>query len=123
MTQTAFWCVIFFFASAGASAAYLTVSEIFPLELRGQAIAFFFAISQLAGGVAAPDVFAALIGNGTNSGPLTIGYFMGAGVMAAGGVIGWVFGVDAERRALEDVATPLSAVSSLPGPHSTAAVS
>ena len=53
-TQTVFWCVIFFFASAGASSAYLTVSEIFPLELRGQAISFFFAISQLAGGVAAP---------------------------------------------------------------------
>ena len=63
-TQTAFWCVIFFFASAGASSAYLTVSEIFPLELRGQAISYFFAIVQLAGGVAAPCLFGQLIGEG-----------------------------------------------------------
>jgi MFS family permease len=107
-TQTAMWCVIFFFASAGASSAYLTVSEIFPLELRGQAISFFFAISQLAGGVAAPTVFGALIGQGTNRGPLTIGYFVGAVVMVIGGIIAWFFGVDAERKALEDVANPLS---------------
>jgi len=66
VTQTIFWCVIFFFASAGASSAYLTVSEIFPLELRGQAISFFFAISQLAGGVAAPYIFGILIGNGSH---------------------------------------------------------
>ena len=108
-TQTLFWCVIFFFASAGASSAYLTVSEIFPLELRGQAISFFFAISQLAGGVAAPRLFASLIGNGTSRGPLTIGYFVGAGIMLAGGLIAWFFGVNAERKALEDVAEPLSA--------------
>ena len=109
-TQTAFWCVIFFFASAGASSAYLTVSEIFPLELRGQAISFFFAISQLAGGVAAPYIFGRLIGEGKDPGPLTIGYFVGAGVMIAGGVIAWFFGVDAERKSLEDIANPLSAV-------------
>ena len=110
VTQTAFWCVIFFFASAGASSAYLTVSEIFPLELRGQAISFFFAISQLAGGVAAPRIFAALIGTGTSRGPLTIGYYIGAAIMIAGGVIAWFFGVNAERQSLEDIATPLSAV-------------
>jgi MFS family permease len=109
-TQTAFWCVIFFFASAGASSAYLTVSEIFPLELRGQAISFFFAISQLAGGVAAPYIFGRLIGEGKDPGPLTIGYFFGAVVMIAGGVIAWFFGVDAERKSLEDIANPLSAV-------------
>src|SRR4051795_12224192 len=110
-TQTAFWCVIFFFASAGASSAYLTVSEIFPLELRGQAISFFFAISQLAGGVAAPYIFGRLVGEGKDPGPLTIGYFFGAVVMIAGGVIAWFFGVDAERKSLEDIANPLSAVS------------
>src|SRR5436305_5356486 len=98
VTQTLFWCVIFFLASAGASSAYLTVSEIFPLELRGQAIAFFFAISQLAGGVAAPTIFGALIGTGSNRVPLTIGYTVGAAVMFAGGLIAWFFGVDAERR-------------------------
>ena len=108
-TQTALWCVIFFLASAGASSAYLTVSEIFPLELRGQAISFFFAISQGAGGVAAPSIFGALIGKGTDPGPLTIGYIVGAAVMFAGGLIAWFFGVNAERRALEDIATPLSA--------------
>jgi MFS family permease len=111
VTQTIFWCLIFFLASAGASSAYLTVSEIFPLELRGQAIAFFFAISQLAGGVAAPTLFASLIGTGTNTGPLTIGYYVGAAVMFAGGLIAWFFGVDAERKSLEEIATPLSAVS------------
>jgi MFS family permease len=109
-TQTIFWCVIFFLASAGASSAYLTVSEIFPLELRGQAISFFFAISQLAGGVAAPTIFGALIGTGSNPTPLTIGYYVGAAVMFAGGLIAWFFGVDAERKSLEDIATPLSAV-------------
>src|SRR3954466_7870994 len=114
-TQTAFWCVIFFFASAGASSAYLTVSEIFPLELRGQAISFFFAISQLAGGVAAPFLFGKLIGDGSNRGPLTWGYYVGAIVMLAGGLIAWFFGVDAERKSLEDISDPLSAVRRAPG--------
>src|SRR3989440_5516554 len=109
-TQTIFWCVIFFLASAGASSAYLTVSEIFPLELRAQAISFFFAISQLAGGVAAPSIFGVLIGTGTSRGPLTLGYYFGAAVMVAGGLIAWFFGVNAERKSLEEIATPLSAV-------------
>jgi MFS family permease len=112
-TQTALWCVIFFLASAGASSAYLTVSEIFPLELRGQAISFFFAISQGAGGVVAPFLFGHLIGTGDSAvpdrNPLTWGYVIGAVIMIAGGVIAWYFGVDAERRSLEDIATPLSA--------------
>jgi MFS family permease len=110
-TQTLLWCAVFFLASAGASSAYLTVSEIFPLELRSQAISFFFAISQLVGGVAAPTIFASLIGNGTNVGPLTIGYYIGAAIMFAGGIVGWFFGVNAERQALEDIAAPLSSVS------------
>jgi MFS family permease len=114
-TQTVFWCVIFFFASAGASSAYLTVSEIFPLELRGQAISFFFAISQLAGGVAAPFLFGKLIGDGSNPGPLTWGYYFGAVVMLAGGIIAWFFGVDAERKSLEDISDPLSSVRRKPG--------
>jgi MFS family permease len=109
-THTIFWCVIFFFASAGASSAYLTVSEIFPLELRGQAISYFFAISQLVGGVGAPSLFGALIGDGTNRGPLTVGYFVGAAIMLAGGIIAWFFGVDAEGKGLEDITDPLSAV-------------
>jgi MFS family permease len=112
VTQTGLWCLIFFLASAGASSAYLTVSEIFPLELRGQAISFFFAISQLAGGVAAPALFGALIGAGKDPGPLSIGYYAGAAIMFAGGLIAWFFGVNAERKQLEDIATPLSAVNS-----------
>ena len=103
------WCVIFFLASAGASSAYLTVSEIFPLELRGQAISFFFAISQLAGGVAAPSIFGALIGSGKNPVPLSIGYYAGGAIMFAGGLVAWFFGVNAERKSLEEIATPLSA--------------
>lgn len=109
-TQTIFWCVIFFLASAGASSAYLTVSEIFPLELRGQAIAFFFAISQLVGGVAAPAIFATLVGTGKNPGPLTTGYYVGAAVMFIGGLVAWWLAVNAERRPLESVAPPLTAV-------------
>jgi MFS family permease len=110
VTQTLFWCVVFFLASAGASSAYLTVSEIFPLELRGQAIALFFAVSQLAGGVAAPYLFGALIGDGSDRGPLTIGYVIGAVIMFAGGIIAWYFGVNAEGQSLEDIARPMSAV-------------
>ncbi len=123
VTQTAFWCVIFFFASAGASSAYLTVSEIFPLELRGQAIAFFFAISQGAGGVVAPFLFGHLIGGANNAnpdrGPLTWGYLIGAVIMITGGVIALVFGLNSERQSLEDIADPLSKVqpssATLPG--------
>ncbi|MFG1792689.1 MFS transporter [Nocardia sp. NPDC049149] len=111
-SQTLLWCVIFFFASAGASSAYLTVSEIFPLELRGQAIAFFFAISQGVGGVIAPFLFGHLIGGEDNPNPdrnpLTAGYVMGAVIMVTGGVIAWYFGVNAERKSLEDIAEPLS---------------
>jgi len=114
-TQTICWSIIFFFASAGASSAYLTVSEIFPLELRAQAIALFFFVSQLAGGVAAPYLFGALIGEGKDPGPLTIGYLFGAALMFVGGLIAWFFGVNAERKSLEDIATPLSAVTKAVG--------
>jgi len=106
-THTIFWCVSFFFASAGASSAYLTVSEIFPLELRGQAISYFFAISQAAGAIA-PFVFGSLIGDGVERGPLTIGYYFGAAIMIIGGAIAWFCGVNAEGQSLEDVAEPLS---------------
>jgi MFS family permease len=113
LTQTLCWCVIFFFASAGASSAYLTVSEIFPVELRGQAISYFFALSQLAGGVVAPFLFGHLIGGANNAhparGPLTFGYVLGAVIMLIGGTVAWFIGVNSERQALEDIANPLSA--------------
>ncbi len=105
VTQTMAWSVTFFFASAGASAAYLTVSEIFPLEIRAMAIAFFFIVGQGAG-VLSPWLFGYLIQSSAIS--VFYGYLLGAVLMVAGGTIAWFFGVDAERRSLEDVATPLS---------------
>ena len=108
-SQTFVWIVIFFFASAGASAAYLTVSEIFPLEIRGEAIAVFFAIAQIFGALG-PVLYGALIGNGTNRTGLTIGYIIGGVIMIAGGLVEVAFGINAEGKALEDVARPLSEV-------------
>jgi len=112
-TQTLAWCVIFFFASAGASSAYLTVSEIFPLEIRAQAIAVFFAIAQCFGAIG-PIFYGWLIGEGEDPGKLFIGYLIGAAVMIIGGVVEIVLGVNAEGRPLEEVATPLSAVTTRP---------
>ena len=112
-THTIFWCVSFFFASAGASSAYLTVSEIFPLEVRGQAISYFFAIGQGAGAFA-PLVFGFLVGEGTSRGPLFWGYVVGSAIMIFGGLVALKFGVDAEGKGLEDVSDPLSRVDDNP---------
>jgi MFS family permease len=106
-TQTALWSAIFFFASAGASAAYLTVSEIFPLEDRAQAIAVFFAIAQCFGALA-PVLYGNLIGNGSDPFRLFVGYLIGGAAMVVGGVVEAFLGVRAERASLEDVARPLS---------------
>jgi MFS family permease len=100
--------VIFFVASPGASAAYLTVSEIFPLEVRAKAIAVFFAIAQSFGALA-PVIYGALIGDGSQPFKLFLGYLLGAAVMIAGGLVAVVFEVPAEGRSLEDVAAPLAA--------------
>ncbi len=108
-THTLFWCISFFFASAGASSAYLTVSEIFPLEVRGQAISYFFAVSQIVGAIA-PLIFAHLAGDGTERDPLFWGYVVGSVVMIFGGIVALVFGVDAEGKGLEDIAEPLTQV-------------
>jgi MFS family permease len=108
-TQTVIWCIAFFFASAGASSAYLTVSELFPLEIRAQAISYFFVVGQIAGATA-PTIYGALIGDGSDRGPLTVGYLVGGGIMIVGGVIAFIFGVDAARRPLEDITKPLSIV-------------
>lgn len=107
LTQTIFWCVSFFFASAGASAAYLTVSEVFPLEVRSQVISYLFAIGQIVGAIA-PTVFGAMIGDGKHTGPLTAGYFLGAGLMIIGGIVALIFGVDAAGKSLEDITDPLT---------------
>ena len=105
--HTAFWCVSFFFASAGASAGYLTVSEIFPIELRGQAISYFFAISQCFGALG-PVLYGALIGDGESRTPMFWGYVLAAGVMLFGAFVAAVWGVDAEGKSLEEIAPPLT---------------
>jgi MFS family permease len=106
-TLTAWWCVIFFFASAAASSAYLTVSESFPLEARALAIAFFYAIGTASGGVAAPYLFAALIGSGER-GNVFLGYLFGAALMVGAAIVELLIGVKAERQSLESVARPIS---------------
>ncbi|MFC4009836.1 MFS transporter [Nonomuraea purpurea] len=110
-TQTVLWSVIFFIASAAASSAYLTVSEIFPIEMRAQAISLFFALGQVAGAFG-PTVFAALIGDQAHPDPtrLFYGYCFGAAMMVFAGVVEILFGVKAERASLESIAAPLTAV-------------
>ncbi len=98
----------FFLASAGASAAYLTVSEIFPMETRALAIAFFYAVGTAVGGITGPLLFAHLIGSG-DEGQVTIAFLIGAGVMALGGIAELFLGVKAEQASLEDIAQPLTA--------------
>jgi MFS family permease len=106
-TLTACWCVVLFFASAGASSAYLTVSEIFPMETRAMAIAFFYALGTAAGGITGPLVFAKLIGSG-RVGQAALAFTIGAIVMILGGIVEAFLGVRAERKSLEDIARPLS---------------
>jgi MFS family permease len=101
-------CFSFFFASAAASAGYLTVSESFPLETRAMAIALFYAISTGVGGAVGPILFGSLIGTGSPD-RLLIGYAIGAGLMAIAAVVELLFGVAAEQTSLEEVAEPLSA--------------
>jgi MFS family permease len=112
--QTVLWSVIFFFASAGASAAYLTVSEIFPMETRAMAIAFFYAVATGIGGIIGPALYAHQIGAAGASGnrtPLFWGYIVAAALMVIGGLTEVVLGVDAEQKPLEEVASPITAES------------
>ena len=108
-TQTIAWMVIFFFASPAASAAYLTISETFPLEVRALAIAIFYAIGTGIGGVAGPALFGLLIDSGSR-GSVFAGYLFGSVLMVAAAFIGWRYGVAAERKSLESVAKPLATV-------------
>src|SRR5580692_5773978 len=112
-TQTLAWVVIFFFASAGASAGYLTVSEIFPLEVRAKAIAVFFAIAQCFGFLGT-HLYGHLIGTGKDPNSLYWGYLIGAGAMILGGIVAAFLGVAAEGKSLEDVARPLSVIGKPP---------
>jgi MFS family permease len=101
--------VVFFFASAAASSAYLTVSECFPLEVRALTIAVFYALGTGLGGVAAPWIFGTLIGTGKPA-AIAGGYGFGAALMLLAAVVAWKLAVPAEKRMLEDVAHPLSRV-------------
>jgi MFS family permease len=105
--QTMAWTVVFFFASAAASAAYLTAGESFPLEVRAMAISVFYVLGTAIGGIAGPALFGALVGSGER-GAVAAGYGLGAALMLAGGVVAWFYAVAAEGRALEQVAEPLS---------------
>lgn len=105
--QTALWSVIFFFASAAASSAYLTASEVFPLEIRALAIAVFFAVGTGTGGVLAPWLFGTLIGTGSRN-AVFAGYLLGAGLMLLAVAAVLAYGVRAERKSLEEVAPPLT---------------
>lgn len=108
-TLTLMGAIVFFFASAGASAAYLTASEIFPMETRALCIAFFYAIGTALGGITGPLVFGALI-NSHHLSAVGVGYFIGAGLMILGGIVEAFLGVRAEGQSLESIAEPLTAV-------------
>ena len=108
-TQTIAWSVIFFFASAGSSAAYLTVSEIFPLETRALAIAFFYAVANAIGGTLPPLLFGYLIQTGKTVN-VFYGDLIGTALMLTAGVVEILLGVKAEQQSLESIAQPLSAV-------------
>lgn len=107
--QTIAWMVIFFFASPAASAAYLTVSETFPLEVRALAIALFYAIGTGIGGVAGPALFGALIDTGSRN-SVFAGYLFGSTLMVVAAVVAWRYAIAAERKSLESVARPLAFV-------------
>jgi MFS family permease len=119
VTQTILWCIVFFFASAAASAGYLTVSEVFPMEIRAMAIALFYAIATGVGGISGPVIFGQLIGTG-NATNLFIAYLVGAGFMVLAAVVELVIGVRAEGQSLENVATPLTAIEEATGKSAAA---
>ena len=105
-SQALCWSLVFFLASAAASSAYLTVSEVFPLETRALAISIFYAVGTGAGGFVAPALFGTLIETGSR-GAVTVGYAIGAALVISAGLLAWRYGVDAERKPLEEVAPPI----------------
>jgi MFS family permease len=106
--------IIFFFASAGASAAYLTASEVFPMETRALCIAFFYAIGTAVGGITGPLYFGKLIENADDITGIAPGYYLGAALMVAGGIVAAFLGVHAEGKSLESLAQPLTAEDDAP---------
>src|SRR6202008_2958032 len=108
-----FGAAIFFFASAGASAAYLTASEVFPMETRALAIAFFYAIGTAAGGITGPLLFSSLVSTGKVS-DTVVAFAIGASLMVLAGLVEVFLGVKAERKGLEEIASPLTATEEPP---------
>jgi MFS family permease len=124
-TMTLCWCAVLFFASTGASSAYLTVSEVFPMETRAMAIAFFYAIGTAVGGITGPQVFSRLVESGEDS-QVALAFAIGASLMLVAGIVAIFFSVDAEGKSLEDIARPLTAedddAPAAPGKAAAAAV-
>jgi uncharacterized protein YjbJ (UPF0337 family)/MFS family permease len=116
--QTAAWTLIFFVASAAASAAYLTVGESFPLEVRAVAISIFYALGTGLGGIAGPVLFGWLIDTGSRT-AIMGGYWLAGGLMLGAAVVEAKLGIDAERRSLEDIAPPLSSATNTDGGRSS----
>ncbi len=113
-TQALSWSVIFFIASSAANSAYLTVSEIFPPEIRALAITLFYACGTLAGGVGGPSLFGYLTQTGVRVN-LFWGYLAASVPMVAAAALEWKYGVAAERQSLESISAPLSSVSAETG--------
>jgi MFS family permease len=107
ISQTVAWCAIFFFASAAASSAYLTASEIFPLETRALAISCFYAVGTAIGGTISPLLLSWLVQSGSAWG-VSAGYAIAAGLLLAAAFAEWKLGIDAEGKSLESIADPLS---------------
>ena len=107
-TMTGCWCVVLFFASTGASSAYLTVSEVFPMETRAMAIAFFYAIGTAVGGITGPQLFSRLVATGDPAN-VAIAFVIGGVLMIVAGLVAVFLSVNAERKGLEEVAAPLTA--------------
>jgi hypothetical protein len=107
-TQTILWCIVFFFASAAASAGYLTVSEIFLMEIRAMAIALFYSIATAIGGISGPVLFG-------NAARVFVAYLVGAGYMIFAAVVELILGVRVEGKSLENIATPLTAIEEATG--------
>jgi MFS family permease len=116
-TLTACWCGVLFFASAGASSAYLTVSEVFPMETRAMAIAFFYAIGTGAGGIAGPLLFSSLVNTGKVP-DTVLAFSIGAALMILASIAELFLGVRAERQSLEEIAQPLTAADAVGEPAS-----
>merc|ERR1711879_169487 len=107
VTQTVCWSIIFFFSSAGSSSAYLTIAEVFPLEIRAMSIAIFYSLGTGVGGLVGPTLFGSLVSS-KDRWHLFYGYLLGAGLMMMAAIVVLFLGVNAEGKSLEEVAPPVN---------------